>query len=172
LPSFFVYAKLILQFRECVKNSNLKRINKMTHEDAGHYAKKHSAERHVKPEITEAVKQRASDEAISCVAAHKIAVDLGVPPKEVGVGIDLLELRIVKCQLGLYGYQPEKKVVKPAETVSESLEGAIKEFLIDGRLSCAAAWDIAKRLGLAKMDVSSACETLKIKMVSCQLGSF
>jgi len=144
----------------------------MTHEDAGHYAKKHPGDRNVKPEITEAVKQRASNEAISCVAAHKIAADLGVPPKEIGVGIDLLELRIVKCQLGLYGYQPEKKVVKPAETVSEALEGAITESLIEGRLSCAAAWDIAKRLGLAKMDVSSACETLKIKMVSCQLGAF
>ncbi|MCJ7776028.1 MAG: hypothetical protein MUP08_06535, partial [Desulfobulbaceae bacterium] len=84
----------------------------MTHEDAGHYAKKHSAERNVKPEITEAVKQKASDGAISCAAAHKIAVDLGVPPEEIGVGIDLLELRIAKCQLGLYGYRPEKKVVK------------------------------------------------------------
>lgn len=144
----------------------------MTHEDAGHYAKKHPAERNVKPEITEAVKQKASDGAISCAAAHKIAVDLGVPPEEIGVGIDLLELRIAKCQLGLYGYRPEKKVVKPAEAVSETLEGAIKESLLEGRLTCTAAWDIAKRLGIAKMDVSSACEALEIKMVSCQLGAF
>jgi hypothetical protein len=144
----------------------------MTHEDAGHYAKKHPAGRNVTPEITEAVRQRASDGAISCVAAHKIAVDLGVPPEEIGVGVDLLELRIVKCQLGLYGYRPEKKVVKPAETVSAALEGAIKESLVKGKLSCTAAWDIAKRHGVAKMDVSSACETLKIKMVSCQLGAF
>jgi len=172
LISFFAHAKLILQFRGCVKDSDTERINAMTHEDAGHYAKKHSAERNVKPEITEAVKQRASDGAISCAAAHKIAVDLGVPPEEIGVGIDLLELRIVKCQLGLYGYRPEKKVVKPAEAVAEALEGAIKESLVEGRLSCTAAWDIAKRLGIAKMDVSSACEALKIKMVSCQLGAF
>lgn len=144
----------------------------MTHEDAGHYAKKHPAEQKVKPEITAAVKQRASDGALSCVAAHKIAVDLGVPPAEIGVGIDLLELRIVKCQLGLYGYRPEKKVVKPAETVSEALEGAIRESLVEGRLSCKAAWDIAKRFGIAKMEVSSACDAMKIKMFSCQLGAF
>ena len=144
----------------------------MTHEDAGHYAKKHSAERNVNPEITEAVKQRASDGSLSCAAAHKTAVDLGVPPEEIGVGIDLLEMRIVKCQLGLYGYRPEKKVVKPAEAVSETLEGSIKESLVEGRLSCTTAWDIAKRLGISKMDVSSACEALKIKMVSCQLGAF
>ncbi len=144
----------------------------MTHEDAGHYAKKHSAEQKVKPEITTAIKQKASDGAISCAAAHKIAVDLGGPPEEIGVGIDLLELRITKCQLGLFGYRQEKKVVKPAEAISEALKGAIKESLAEGRLSCTAAWDIAKRLGIPKMDVSSACDTLKIKMFSCQLGAF
>jgi hypothetical protein len=144
----------------------------MTHEDEGHYAKKHPVDLNVKPEITEAVKQRASDGTLSCAAAHKTAADLGVPPGEIGVGIDLLELRIVKCQLGLYGYRPEKKVVKPAEAVSEALEKAIKESLVEGRLSCTAAWDIAKRFALAKMDVSAACEALKIKMFSCQLGAF
>lgn len=144
----------------------------MTHEDAGHYAKKHPPERNVKPEIAEAVKQRASDGAISCAAAHKIAVDLGVPPGEIGVGIDLLELRIIKCQLGLFGYGQEKKVVKPAEAISEALEGAIKDSLVEGRLSCTGAWEIAKRLGIAKMEVSSACDALKIKMFPCQLGAF
>jgi len=144
----------------------------MTHEDAGHYANKHKTDRSVKPEITAAVEQKASEGVISCAAAHKIAVDLGVPPGEVGVGIDLLELRMVKCQLGLYGYGPERKVVKPAETVSEALEGAIKESLSEGRLPCAAAWEAAKRLGISKMDVSSACEAMNIKIVSCQLGAF
>jgi hypothetical protein len=144
----------------------------MTHEDAGHYAKKHTAERSVKPEITEAVKKKAKDGVISCAAAHNIAGDLGMPPGEVGVGIDLLELRIVKCQLGLYGYQPDRKAVKAAESVSEALEGAIKESLAEGQLTCTAAWEIAKMLGVARMDVSSACEAMKIKIVSCQLGAF
>ncbi|UCF83859.1 MAG: hypothetical protein JSV50_22335 [Desulfobacteraceae bacterium] len=144
----------------------------MTHENKGHYAKKHPAHSKVKPEIAQAVKQRASDREISCAAAHKIAADLGVQPDEVGFGLDLLEIRIVKCQLGLYGFRPEKRVVKPAEGVSESLEGAIKESLIEERLLCTAAWDIAERFGIARMDVSSACEALKIKISSCQLGAF
>ena len=144
----------------------------MTHEDRGHYAKKHPADSKVKPGIAQAVKQRASDREISCAAAHKIAADLGVQPDEVGFGLDLLEIRIVRCQLGLYGYRPEKSVVKPAESVSEALKGAIKESLIEERLSCAAAWDIAERFGTARMNVSSACEALKIKISSCQLGAF
>ena len=144
----------------------------MTNEDKGHYAKKHPADSKVKQGIAQAVKQRASGREISCVAAHKIAADLGVQPDEVGLGIDLLEIRIVKCQLGLYGFRPEKRVVKPAEAVSVTLEETITRSLIEGRLSCTAAWDIAERLGMARMNVSSACEALEIKISSCQLGAF
>jgi hypothetical protein len=95
-----------------------------------------------------------------------------VSPAEVGFTTDILEIRIVKCQLGLHGFYPEKRIVKPAENVSQTLEKAIRDSLVDGKLDCAGAWDIAKRLGIARMDVSSACEGLKIKISSCQLGAF
>ncbi len=144
----------------------------MTHEDRGHYAKKHSPDRKVQPEIAEALNNKASNRKISCAAANKIAEDLNVSPAEVGIATDILEIRIVKCQMGLHGYHPEKRIVKPAETVSQNLEKAIRDSLMEGKLTCAAAWDIAKGLGIAKMDVSSACETLKIKISSCQLGAF
>ncbi|MBW2035618.1 MAG: hypothetical protein JRI94_18950, partial [Deltaproteobacteria bacterium] len=77
----------------------------MTHEDRGHYAKKHSPDRKVQPEIAKALKQKASNREISCATAHKIARDLKVSPAEVGFTTDTLEIRIVKCQMGLYGYQ-------------------------------------------------------------------
>jgi hypothetical protein len=144
----------------------------MTHEDKGHYAKKHSPDRKVQPEIAEALNNKASNRKISCAAAHKIAKDLNVSPAEVGFTTDTLEIRLIKCQLGLHGYYPEKRIVKPAETVSQTLKKAIRDSLVHGKLDCAAAWDIAKRLGIARMDVSSACETLKIKISSCQLGAF
>lgn len=144
----------------------------MTHEDRGHYAKKHSPDRKVQPEIAEVLNNRASNRKISCAAAHRIAMDLNVSPAEIGFTTDKLEIRIVKCQLGLHGFYPEKRIVKPAETVSKTLEKAIRDSLVDGKLQCAAAWDIAKRLGIARMDVSSACEALKTKISSCQLGAF
>ncbi len=144
----------------------------MTHEDRGHYAKKHPPDRKVQPEIAEALKQKATKRKVSCAAAHKIAGDLNVPPAEVGFTIDTLEIRIIKCQMGLYGYHPEKRIVKPAETVTQSLEKAIRDALVNGKIECAAAWDIAKKFGIARMDVSSACETLKVKISSCQLGAF
>jgi hypothetical protein len=147
-------------------------VDVMTHEDAGHYKRKHPSDREPKPEILAAVKRKASKGEISCAAAHKIAEDTKTPPLEVGFAVDFLEIRLTRCQLGLYGYRPQKRVVKPAAAVSDALQDAIQNSLVDGRLSCEAAWKIARKQGLRKMDVSSACEALRIKISSCQLGAF
>ncbi len=74
--------------------------------------------------------------------------------------------------MGLFGYKPEKKVVKPAESVSEEMKKEIAAHLKEGKLTCADAWAIAKKLKVSKMDVSAACETMGIKITSCQLGAF
>jgi len=144
----------------------------MTHDDRGHYAKKHSPDRKLRPEIVDALKKRISGGEISCAAAHKISNDLNETASEVGFTMDVLEARIIKCQMGLFGYQPEKKIVKPAKDVSSILEDAVKGKLENGRLSCKSAWDTAENLNLKKMEIASACETLKIKISPCQLGAF
>jgi hypothetical protein len=74
--------------------------------------------------------------------------------------------------MGLFGYQPEKKIVKPSVEVGAELGVQIEEALIGGRLSCASTWKIAEKLGVAKMEVSSACEAMGIKIKPCQLGAF
>jgi hypothetical protein len=144
----------------------------MTHENAGHYAAKHPEETRSNPQIAEALKQIISAGRITCAAAHKIAGNLHISPVEVGVNIDLLEIRLSKCQLGLFGYEKQKKIVKPTEHIDPKLEKVIKESISDGRISCAACWDAADKAGCSKLDVSGACETLKVKISSCQLGAF
>ncbi|MBN2516744.1 MAG: hypothetical protein JXC33_12015 [Deltaproteobacteria bacterium] len=144
----------------------------MTHEDAGHYALKHPPDTNLNPGIAEAVKHIIKNGKISCAAAHKIARELKVPPADVGVTIDLLEARINRCQLGLYGYEPEKRIVKPADGVPKDLEETIKGSLADDRLPCKASWEIAEKFGISRMNVSAACETLNVKISVCQLGSF
>jgi hypothetical protein len=52
------------------------------------------------------------------------------------------------------------------------MEEVIRDALDNDRLTCARAWEIAKKLGIGKMEVSSACEALEIKISSCQLGAF
>ena len=144
----------------------------MTKDDRGHYADKHPSDRKADPKIADEIKRRAADQQISCAAAMQVARALGAPPSEVGFVIDTLEVRIIKCQLGLFGYQPEKKVVKAADHVSEALKTEINSNLSNGRLPCQSAWGIAKQRKKSKMFVSSACETLKIKISPCQLGAF
>jgi len=144
----------------------------MTHENTRNYSAKHLPDKKLDSKIAEAVKLQAINGRISCASGHKIAGKLKVPPAEVGISIDLLEMRINKCQLGLFGYFPESKIVKPAGEVSPEMEKTILKRLTDDRLSCSAAWEIAKIFNIPKMEVSSACEALQIKISDCQLGAF
>ncbi len=147
----------------------------MTHEDAGHYSAKHPEGTVLQPGLAAAVKEQATDGHISCAAAHQIAKDKQVTPAKIGQTIDLLEYRIIKCQLGLFGYAPEKKVVKAAaETdISAELQAALDEQAdAKGRIACADCWRIADGLSLPRMAVSAACETLGMKVTPCQLGAF
>lgn len=144
----------------------------MAHEDAGHYAAKHSGTQ-INETIASAIKGKISaDKTISCAEAHSIAAKLNVSPAEVGVTIDQLEVRINKCQLGLFGY-PEKKNI-PALSGAADAEAvkAIESSLANGRLSCAAAWEIAKKFNMPKSKVSAICESMNLKISACQLGAF
>jgi hypothetical protein len=144
----------------------------MTHEDAGHYAAKHPKNTLVDEKIAAAVKDECVDGKITCSAVHKTANKLSISPAEVGVAIDLLEMRIVKCQMGLFGYSTNQTILKPAEQIDPKMQEAIEESLTDGRLTCDSAWAISTRLDKKKLDVAAACEKLKIKICSCQIGSF
>ena len=144
----------------------------MTEKDEGHYAKKHLHDSEIKPEIAAALKRLASNGEIPCAVVFKIAADLNMETGDVGITADLLEMRLTKCQIGLFGYQPAKRIVKPAREVSKDLEEGIRGGLEDGKLPCVTAWRIAKDLGIRKMEVSSACEALEIKICSCQIGAF
>lgn len=115
---------------------------------------------------------RVTDNELSCVAAFEIAGKLNIRAKDIGEAADRLKIKIVKCQLGLFGYKPDKKTVKPAENVSAELKASINDSLESGKLSCIKAWEIATKLKIQKFSVSCACETMKIKIKECQLGAF
>ena len=144
----------------------------MTHRDAGGYSKKHGAGEKPNPEVSKAVSAAADAGKIACAKVFSIASELGTSPAVAGKTLDLLEIRLVKCQLGLFGYTPDKSIVKPAEKVSQELESAIRSRLAGERLPCIAAWQIAEQFDLEKLDVSCAAEALGMKIKPCQLGAF
>jgi hypothetical protein len=143
----------------------------MARKDKGHFASKHPGAS-VKKEVEELLKKKKTDGAMPCPLAFQAATELNLTPAEIGQAIDLLEIPLSKCQLGLFGYTPVSRIIQPAESVPEDLEAAIRKALADGRLPCAEAFRIAKEFKLAKIRVSSACEKLKIKISACQLGAF
>ena len=116
--------------------------------------------------------RRCRDQKLACAVAFEIARASGTTPETVGKAADLLSYRLVKCQLGLFGYQPQKKRVTPQQTDRRDLLGAIEEALVEGKLSCRRAWQIAAQFGVGKMTVSNICEHLQIKIKPCQLGAF
>ena len=144
----------------------------MTHEDAGHYAAKHNEDTQFNERIAAQVKAKAIDGQISCSIAHKIAADLEVAPAEVGINVDFLEVRITKCQLGLFGHSSQRQSPQPALHVDQELQRAIKASLVNGRLPCASAWKIGAKFGLSRMEVAAACDNQEIKICACQLGAF
>ena len=144
----------------------------MTHNDRGHYAAKHPKGAVAAIAIGQAVQEKCDDQGITCFAAHQIAKKLGASPKEVGIAIDLLETRIRKCQLGLFGYGEPHKAVRSATKVAPEVKSAIEKSLVDGRLPCAEAWRIADTIGMPRMELANCCEALNIRINGCQLGAF
>lgn len=124
------------------------------------------------PAIAQEIQVRFRKDALACAVAFTIAGKLGCPPAEVGRTADLMHVSLVKCQLGLFGYQPQKKIVESRMPQETALGDAIRAGLVNDRLPCKTAWRIAAQFGLPKMTVSSACEALSIKVKPCQLGAF
>ncbi len=145
----------------------------MPHEFAGHYKEKHPQGTQPASHIAEALQLKVKDGRISCAAAHQIANELNETPERVGQTADLSELRINRCQLGLFGYGSKDNKVAPAKQIEASLEKALQNALQEGnRLSCIAAWTIAETLDCKRKEVAAACEMLKIKICDCQIGAF
>jgi PIN domain nuclease of toxin-antitoxin system len=140
--------------------------------DQGHFSQKHSPDRKMNEHVARAVREKAKGRELTCAQAFDITKKLEVTPEEVGFTVDRLEIAISRCQLGLFGYSPISRIIKSAETVSNELENAIRASLIDNRLPCTSAWEIAGKLRIARIKVCSACEALKIKISRCQLGAF
>jgi hypothetical protein len=147
----------------------------MTHEDAGKYALKHPPGKKPNERIAKAIREKASGRELACGMAEKISKELKINMSEVGITADLLELKIKKCQLGLFGWgkKPDHgKDIHAADSVSVEMKRALEEAAKNGAVTCAAAWGIADRLGVERKTVSAACDTLGLKIRACQLGAF
>lgn len=147
----------------------------MTHDQQGRYSKKAAAAGERDPVLMEAVERAAGARGLSCVDAEALAADIGFPPDDVGAAADSREIKLVGCQLGLFGHETadgRHPAFGPSGPLAPEMERLLDEALVDGRLPCAAAWKIAADLGVERVEVARACEEREIKISRCQLGAF
>jgi len=109
---------------------------------------------------------------LPCAVAFDIATRLNVAPAEVGITCDLRNIKLSKCQIGLFGYEPNYKVVTADKEPLPALKEALAAAQTGNRITCRIAWEIAARLKVGKIAVGNACETMGIKIKHCQLGAF
>ena len=124
------------------------------------------------PNIMERIRQSIKSDALPCAVAFEIAKTFGVAPIQVGRTADSMSVSLSKCQLGLFGYKPNKKIVKPRPAEKVSISDAIRGGLVKNRLPCATAWNIAADFNISKLSVANACEAMGVKVKPCQLGAF
>jgi hypothetical protein len=136
------------------------------------YSEKHSSNLRPDPLIEEEMRKRAATQRIPCAAAFEISRDLGKTTMAVGQTADLLNIAVVECQLGLFGYQPKKKIIKAEDTSNQELKEAIIGSAENNRLSCKKAWQIAAQFNINTLAVGNISQANGIQIKTCQLGAF
>jgi len=125
-------------------------------------------------ELQHAVDRSLLAGRLPCERSFAVAAELGVAPTQVREAAEERNVRFSRCQLGLFGFEDlgDKRLIHALPKITESLEKQIREALIDGCLSCAAAWRIAEQEALPRFLIGCACETLEVRIAPCQLGCF
>ena len=65
-----------------------------------------------------------------------------------------------------------KAMIGPNKDTNQTLEEELKASLVNGKLPCAAAFKIARKLKVTPRQVGDTANKLNIKITSCQLGCF
>ncbi|MCD6185864.1 MAG: hypothetical protein J7K84_08790 [Deltaproteobacteria bacterium] len=132
----------------------------------------------LKPDITiqQEITKLINNDRLPCKAAFKIAEKLGISAEQVGNTADILNYRLIGCQLGLFGYKTKKNKATPEgstdDNLPKGLKKAITNRLVNKKLKCKDCWDIASRFKISRITAGRLCNSMNIKITECQLGAF
>ena len=108
----------------------------MTRSSKKSFSEKHGPSQKPDGFIQKELIKRAKGNVIACAVAFDIAKLLNVLPGRVGRNVDLMNIRLEKCQLGLFGYPAKNKIVEPVADIDPKLSEAIRQSLVNDRLPC------------------------------------
>jgi len=109
---------------------------------------------------------------LSCPVAFKIARKLNVTPMVVGKKADDVGAKISDCQLGCFGVKKSTPQELASKPLDNNVAKAVQVALIDGKLPCATAYEVARKLKVSRQRVGDTANQLKIRIADCQLGCF
>ena len=123
------------------------------------------------------IREASPEGTLTCAKGLAIADQLHIPALEVGEAANEMEIRISRCQLGLFGYGPKEegkhRIVEPMEDIPPNWEARLREAAsAEGDLPCAEAHRIAREVGVSYLSIGNAAEGLRIRIRQCQLGCF
>ncbi|MDF1515410.1 MAG: hypothetical protein P1S60_16490 [Anaerolineae bacterium] len=126
--------------------------------------------------IKEAMLSYADDNKLTCAQAHSLAGKFEVSPLVIGHSADVLSIRLVQCQLGLYGY-PGKKGWDAAGVANlpepEAFITALKASVdVENGMNCLDLWHLAASHNISRMQAGYIAEKAGIRIMNCQLGAF
>ena len=120
----------------------------MTINSKKNFAAKHNSD--LKPDIIiqQEITKLINNNLLPCKAAFKIAKKLGVSAEQVGKTADLINCRLIGCQLGLFGYKTKNNKAMSegpsndnlpkglAKDLPKDLKQAITDRLVHEKLRC------------------------------------
>ena len=124
--------------------------------------------------LAEAIRRELINGRLPCSRAFAITEEHGLSPRAIGDEATRQSIKISRCQLGLFGYDDlgERRIVKPAAEVSGALKEVISSRLVEGKVPCRVAWEIASERKFTKGEIAGAIERLGLRISNCQLGCF
>ena len=123
-------------------------------------------------ELEEKVTASLVDGQLPCPVTFQIAQVLKVSPREIGETVDNLGIRIVNCQLGCFQVEKATHQDLNGIDIKKMLVEEIETVLVNGKLLCAVALELARKLKVAPKEVGDTATKQKIKISGCQLGCF
>ena len=126
--------------------------------------------------IAEEIQSQLQEDMLSCAKAHALALKFSVSPSEIGHTADALNIRLNRCQLGLFGY-PNKKGWEASGVIGlpvpDGFEDALLTLAADASsISCSEFWEFISGYQLSRMHAGYIADKLGIRITNCQIGAF
>ena len=103
---------------------------------------------------------------LSCLKAFKVAKLIGVRPKDMAQIAKNMDIKIVNCELGVFGKLQFSQV---NEDIYNTLAKGSQE---NKKVDCEIAWKLAQEKGSTLKKVASSIKNSDLKVTHCQLGIF